>query len=48
MPNIDLRGILIAGLLLGVTFGGVVVGAVVLGWPHVWTWLKPLLHTATA
>lgn len=48
MADINLRGILIAGVLLGVTFGGVIAGAVVLAWPHVWGWLKPLLHAWTA
>lgn len=47
MSNIDLRGIMIAGMLLGCAFSGVIAGAVVLAWPHVWGWVKPLLHAAT-
>lgn len=48
MPNIDFRGIVIVCMLLGVALGGVIAGAVVLAWPHVWDWIKPLLHAATA
>lgn len=48
MPNIDLRAILITGVLIGAAFVGVIAGAVVLAWPHVWGWIKPLLHAATA
>lgn len=48
MPSIDFRGIFIVGVLLGAAFVGVIAGAVVLAWPHVWSWLKPLLHAATS
>lgn len=47
MPSVDLRGIFILGALLGTAFAGVIAGALVLAWPHVWGWLKPLLHAAT-
>lgn len=48
MPRLDFRTILIVGALLGVTYVGVIAGAVVLAWPHVWGWIKPMLHAATA
>lgn len=48
MPNIDLRAILIAGFLAGCAAAGVGVGAVVWLGPHVWAWIKPILHAATA
>ena len=48
MPSIDFRTILIVGALLGVTYVGIIAGAMVLAWPHVWGWIKPLLHAATA
>lgn len=48
MPDINFRSIVIVFMLLGIAFGGVITGAVVLAWPHVWGWIKPLLHAATA
>ena len=48
MPDINFRSIVIVFMLLGVAIGGVIAGAVVLAWPHVWGWIKPLLHAATA
>lgn len=48
MPDINLRTILIAGALIGGAATGLTVGVVVWLAPHVWGWLKPILHVATA
>lgn len=48
MPDINLRSILLAGVVVGGAVVGVTIGAVMWLGPHVWAWLKPILHSATA
>ena len=48
MFDIDFRRMMITIALLGCAVGGLVAAGALLAWPHVWAWIKPLLHAATA
>ncbi len=48
MFNFDIGGLIVGVVLFGCALGGLVAAAAILAWPHLWAWLKPLLHAVTA